>query len=78
MRRFKELPGDKDGGRRKPGDLDAKVISLKDFTKEKKIPLRQLSVVFHVLLKVLIHEHETCFPKSQTGLQIITKPFNPE
>lgn len=38
MRRFKELPGDKDGGQRKPGDLDAKVISLKDFTKEKKNP----------------------------------------
>lgn len=35
MRSFKQLPGDKDGGRRKPGDLDAKVISLKDFTKEK-------------------------------------------
>lgn len=35
MRSFKELPGDKDGERRKPGDLDAKVISLKDFTKEK-------------------------------------------
>lgn len=34
MRSFKELPGDKDGGRRKPGDLDAKVISLKDFTKK--------------------------------------------
>lgn len=75
MRSFKELPGDKDGGRRKPGDLDAKVISLKEFTKKS---LRQLSVVFYDVLKVLIHEHETCFQKSQTGLQIITKPFNPE
>lgn len=41
------------------------------------MPLKHLSVAFHALLKVLMHKHETCFPKSQAGLQIITKPFNP-
>lgn len=72
----KNLSGDKDDGQIKSGDFDAKVIFLQDFTKV-KMPLKHLSVAFRVLLKVLIYEHETSFPKSQAGLQIMTKPFNP-